>query len=228
MNTKVLSIAEAGSARPISPRLQNPRNMILKRAFDVVAASLLIVLFLPVMAVVAAAIIVQDGTPVFFGHRRIGRGGKTFRCWKFRTMIRDADRVLARLLEENPSIRNEWELTQKLREDPRIIPGIGHFLRRSSLDELPQLFNVLKGEMSMVGPRPVVADELKRYGVFRAHYISVRPGLTGPWQIGDRSDDDYDGRVSKDVAYIENADFATDLQIVFSTARVVVQPKGAY
>lgn len=218
--------------RPTSPphntgRPKSYRHMLLKRIFDVFASSILIVALLPLMLVVAAMISFQDGRPILFGHRRIGHNGKTFRCWKFRTMVRDADAQLTQLLDSDPAARAEWDDVQKLKDDPRIIPGIGHFLRRSSLDEMPQLFNVLCGEMSMVGPRPIVLDELERYGNFQSHYMSVRPGLTGPWQVGERSDGDYEARVRKDVSYVENWSFAQDVRIIFKTVSVPFKG-GAY
>ena len=209
-------------------RINAPQNSALKRAFDIIASFTLILLFFPVMIVIALAILIKDGMPVFYGHRRIGRNGTPFKCWKFRTMVRNADAELQRVLATDAAAKAEWELTQKLKQDPRIIPGVGHLLRRSSLDELPQLFNVLAGQMSMVGPRPVVSDELERYGAFRAHYVSIRPGLTGLWQIGERSDDNYEIRVRKDVHYIENWSLANDLQIMLNTARVPFDRKGAY
>ena len=228
MNSNLMTVSRSGHSAPEMPKLKKPLNLFLKRAFDILASSTLIVLFLPLMAVVAMAIMVQDGRPIFFGHRRIGRAGKPFNCWKFRTMARDADVQLKLLLASDPKARKEWEETRKLKNDPRIIPGIGHFLRRSSMDELPQLFNVLLGEMSMVGPRPVILDELDLYGSARAHYISVRPGLTGPWQIGDRNDEDYGERVRKDVSYVENWTFGGDVQIILRTARVPFESRGAY
>lgn len=228
MNSNLMTVGRSGHSTPEMPKLNKPLNIFLKRMLDIVASCVLIVLFLPLMAVVAMAIMVQDGRPVFFGHRRVGRGGKSFSCWKFRTMVRDADEQLERLLASDAGLRQEWEETRKLKDDPRIIPGIGHFLRSTSMDELPQLFNVLIGEMSMVGPRPVVLEELDLYGASRAHYISVRPGLTGPWQIGDRNDDDYDQRVRKDVSYVENWTLGGDLRIILSTVRVPFERRGAY
>lgn len=209
-------------------RMNISHNALAKRIFDIAAASALILILLPVIVSIYLLVILLDGAPVLYGHSRIGRGGKAFKCWKFRTMVRDSDKRLAELLKNNPAARDEWEATRKLRNDPRIIPGIGRFLRKTSLDELPQLFNVLAGQMSMVGPRPVVRGELSRYGAFRTHYTSVRPGLTGPWQIGERSNDDYDNRIDKDVKYIENWSLGGDFEIVLKTARVVVDTKGAY
>jgi exopolysaccharide production protein ExoY len=197
-------------------------NGLSKRCFDVVAALFMLVCFAPLLVTIAALIAWREGGSVIYAHERVGRGGQKFRCLKFRTMRLDADRVLARLLRESPQARIEWERARKLRDDPRIIPGIGHLLRRSSLDELPQIFNVLTGDMSMVGPRPIVEEELAKYGPWKDHYLAVRPGLTGPWQIGGRSDETYENRVSEDVRYIEQWQFATDLRIFARTALLVI------
>lgn len=193
-----------------------------KRAFDVVAAVMMLIAFAPLMLLIAAAVTMTDRGPVLFAHERVGRHGRRFRCLKFRTMVRDADAALARLLVEDEDARREWAAASKLRRDPRVIRGVGRLLRASSLDELPQLINVLRGEMSVVGPRPVVAEELDRYGPFRAHYLSVRPGLTGPWQTGGRSDTTYTERVALDARYVEEATLATDFAIVARTATMLL------
>jgi exopolysaccharide production protein ExoY len=205
-------------------------NGSLKRCFDIIAALVMLACFAPLLATIAALIAWRvGGDSVIYAHERVGRGGRKFRCFKFRTMVVDADRALARLLSESPQARLEWERAWKLRDDPRIIPGIGHLLRRSSLDELPQIFNVLTGDMSMVGPRPIVEEELDKYGPWKHHYLAVRPGLTGPWQIGGRSDESYENRVKEDVRYIEQWQFVTDLRIFTRTALLVVSGrcKGA-
>ena len=151
------------------------------------------------LILVALTIWVADGRPVIYRHRRIGRDGAAFDCLKFRTMARDADRALAAHLARSPAARAEWEATRKLRDDPRILGGLGRFLRRTSLDELPQILNVLRGEMSLVGPRPIVREELVHYGGQSRWYLAVRPGVTGPWQVGGRSDTSYATRVRLDV-----------------------------
>jgi undecaprenyl-phosphate galactose phosphotransferase len=181
----------------------------------------------PLMAVIAYRIRRADGGKAFFAHSRVGRHGELFRCYKFRTMISTSSEVLARLLAEDPEARAEWERDHKLRNDPRITP-VGRFLRRTSLDELPQLLNVLRGEMSLVGPRPVVMDELDRYGEARIYYLQVRPGLTGLWQISGRNDVDYGRRVSLDTWYVRNWTLWYDLVILFKTALVVPSRGGAY
>lgn len=218
----------AAAKAPEGLRIHYSSSALRKRIFDIAVSGTMIVLLAPLMALVALLIVVVDGMPVIFAHNRVGRDGKTFRCLKFRTMVKDAPARLEKILAENPAARREWDESQKLKHDPRILPMVGHVLRKSSLDELPQLFNVLRGEMSMVGPRPVTEAELARYGTWETHYTSVRPGLTGPWQISGRNDDSYDTRVEKDVDYIENWKLRKDLRIVFQTAKVVIGRNGAY
>ena len=164
---------------------------------------------------------------MIFGHERIGKGRKTFSCFKFRTMIPDAESVLEDLLIANPKARLEWEENHKLRNDPRIT-RFGEFLRKSSLDELPQLWNVIKGDMSLVGPRPVVADELAKYGQKAQVYCSVKPGITGLWQISGRSNVTYSRRVSLDALYVRNQRLVLDLWILFCTVKVVAKRVGAH
>ncbi len=198
-----------------------------KRAFDLAVASAMLVLFAPLMLLVALAIYFTDGLPVIYSHRRIGRLGASFPCLKFRTMVRESEFVLNRLLETDPEKRREWVEKQKLVNDPRVLGKAGRFLRRTSLDELPQIFNVLRGEMSIVGPRPIVQDELERYGSAADHYRSVRPGLTGPWQISGRSSLHYEQRVALDVAYIEDWGLGTDIRIVAKTVQILSGSKDA-
>lgn len=197
-------------------------NGYLKRCFDFFVALLMLICFAPLFALIAALIAWRGGGKVIYVQERVGRGGRKFRCLKFRTMVVNADEVLAEMLERSPQARLEWEQYRKLRDDPRIIPGIGGILRRSSVDELPQIFNVLMGDMSLVGPRPIVEEELEKYGPWKDHYLAVRPGLTGPWQIGGRSNETYEKRVNKDVRYIEEWRFTTDLGILTRTAFLVV------
>jgi lipopolysaccharide/colanic/teichoic acid biosynthesis glycosyltransferase len=189
-------------------------------------ALLLLLLLAPLMALVAWLIWRRDGAPVFFGHFRVGRDGDLFRCLKFRSMFRDAERMLQQLLEADPQARAEWEKDQKLSRDPRITP-IGHFLRRTSLDELPQLFNVLRGEMSLVGPRPITTGELTRYGAARWHYLSVQPGMTGLWQVSGRNNTTYDERVALDRRYVEARSLRLNLSILLRTVGVVLARDGA-
>jgi lipopolysaccharide/colanic/teichoic acid biosynthesis glycosyltransferase len=194
--------------------------------FNATCALALLLFFAPVMIVTAILVKMHDGGPVLFGHRRIGKGGRTFPCFKFRSMAVDADRRLLHLLETNPDARREWERDFKLQHDPRITP-LGHFLRKSSLDELPQLLNVLRGEMSLVGPRPIVQAEVPRYGRRIAEYCSVRSGITGLWQISGRSDVDYRRRVAIDVTYVRAKSFLLDVKILVLTVPAVLLRRGA-
>ncbi|GHE01992.1 hypothetical protein GCM10008024_19810 [Allgaiera indica] len=197
-----------------------------KRVFDRLFAALLLVFFAPFLILVAVVLLVTEGRPILFGHTRVGRGGQPFRCLKFRTMVPDAEARLQRLLDSDPAARQEWAETHKLSQDPRV-SCVGHFLRRTSLDELPQLFNVLRGEMSLVGPRPIVEDESIYYGQHFADYLSVRPGLTGAWQVSGRSTTTYAQRVAIDVAYVRGRSFVGDLCVLFRTVRVVLLREGA-
>ena len=206
---------------PQGVEMRSIKGEWVKRVFDLAVASAMLVLFAPLMLVVALAIYLTDGLPVIYAHTRIGRFGAPFPCLKFRTMVRDSEAALVRLLDADPDKRREWVETQKLLDDPRVLGSAGRFLRRTSLDELPQIFNVLRGEMSIVGPRPIVQKELERYGSAADHYLSVRPGLTGPWQIGGRSSLSYDQRVAVDVAYIEDWSLGKDIRIVLKTAKAL-------
>lgn len=206
--------------------IRNTRKDMVKRALDLVLASIAAVIFLPSILLIAF-VITRDGGPAFFAHTRIGRGGVPFRCLKFRTMVVNADAVLRDLLERDPAARAEWERDFKLRHDPRIT-RIGRFLRETSLDELPQLLNVLRGEMSLVGPRPITAEEVQKYGDLIHHYYSCRPGITGLWQVNGRSNTSYERRVSLDAEYSSTASLFGDLVILARTVEVVVRRTGAH
>jgi exopolysaccharide production protein ExoY len=199
---------------------------ILNLRANQIVAALLLLLFSPLMIVVAALIWRRDGAPILFAHYRVGLHGKLFRCMKFRTMLRDAEQRLSDLLERDPKAREEWAREQKLSNDPRITP-VGHFLRRTSLDELPQLINVLRGEMSLVGPRPITVAELTKYGSVRWHYLAVRPGITGLWQVSGRNDISYGERVALDQRYVESRSLRMDVQILLRTVKVVLARDGA-
>ncbi len=203
-----------------------PAMQFTKRAFDFIVCSALIVGLSPALLLIAY-LAQLDGGPVLFGHRRIGQNGQSFVCWKFRTMVMNADQVLQQVLETDPEAKAEWNACFKLKQDPRIT-RIGKFLRTTSLDELPQLLNVLKGEMSLVGPRPIVADEVRRYGAAFHDYARCRPGITGLWQVSGRSDVDYGGRVRLDQQYARGWSLITDIKVLWKTASVVIQRKGAY
>jgi len=197
-----------------------------KRVFDVVTACALLVMLSPLMLFLVWRIR-RDGGPAIFPHQRIGQSGKMFPCYKFRSMVVDATAQLQRLLESSPELRAEWERDHKLKDDPRI-SAVGHFLRKTSLDELPQLFNVLRGEMSLVGPRPIVEAELERYGDDAEYFLMVRPGITGLWQVSGRNDVGYETRVYLDSWYVKNWSLWYDIAILFKTVRVVFKREGAY
>lgn len=197
-----------------------------KLVFDKLFAAFALFTLAPVMAAIAIATRFGDPGPVFYKHKRIGQDGKPFDCVKFRSMRVNSAEVLGELLENDPVARAEWDRDQKLTDDPRIHP-VGKFLRKTSLDELPQFWNVLIGDMSIVGPRPIIEDEVKRYGVFFADYCAVRPGITGAWQVGGRNDTSYDHRVALDVEYVRNATLLDDIRIVFRTVAVVLTQRGA-
>jgi Undecaprenyl-phosphate galactose phosphotransferase WbaP len=200
-------------------------SKIIKRLIDIIGSLALLVLFSPLFLVVALMVSL-DGGPVFYRHKRIGRDGKPFGCLKFRTMILGAEACLNEYLSYHPEQRREWEQDQKLAFDPRVT-AIGNVLRRLSLDELPQLVNVLVGEMSLVGPRPVTEGELKHYGAAASAYLAVRPGLTGPWQVSGRNDVSYATRVAMDEAYVRNFSLWNDIVILLRTPGVVLSKKGA-
>jgi lipopolysaccharide/colanic/teichoic acid biosynthesis glycosyltransferase len=198
----------------------------LKRGIDIAGALALAVVFAPAMLGVTA-LLARGGGPVLFPHHRIGYRGRSFRCYKFRSMVTDADQQLEDMLAANPVLRAEWEETRKLRDDPRIT-RVGRFLRRTSLDELPQLWNVLKGDMSLVGPRPVVHEELSCYGRNLPTYLAAKPGLTGLWQVMGRSDTGYRRRVAMDIYYARRQGMLLDAVILLRTVGVVVAGRGAY
>lgn len=202
------------------------RGLGTKRTFDVMVATAMLLFALPAMFFIAVIMFSTDRGPILFSHERIGQNGKRFRCLKFRSMVVDSQEALRRHLELFPQARAEWEATQKLRDDPRITP-LGRFLRVTSLDELPQLINVIKGDMSLVGPRPIVQDEVVRYADQIEHYAAVRPGITGLWQVSGRSDVDYEQRVQLDTLYVREWSFIGDLVIMLKTVKVVVLRTGS-
>ena len=200
-------------------------ELLVKLVLDVVLAALAVLFMLPVFLVIAVAVS-ADGGPILFAHPRIGRGGRTFRCLKFRSMRVGGDKLLAELLENDPAEAMEWAVNRKLRHDPRVTP-LGRFLRRSSLDELPQLFNIIRMEMSLVGPRPIVQQELPRYGASVGKYCEFRPGLTGLWQVSGRSDTSFSERVKFDARYAETWSLGADFVILAKTIPAVLWGAGA-
>ncbi len=221
------AVLRLATQRPSPNRPIRERMMV--RLFDLVVASSMCIPAVPVAVVVGLLVRVSSGGPVLYSQERVGRGGETFRCLKFRSMRSDADEVLAELLAGSVEAREEWERSQKLRDDPRVT-RVGRFIRRSSLDELPQLINVLRGEMSIVGPRPLVPTETVRYGEAMLRVLSVKPGLTGLWQVSGRNDLSYPERVALDVRYVESRSFGSDVLICLRTAQAVVagESSGAY
>ena len=199
---------------------------LTKRLFDTVVASFLLLVFSPLFLYLYVRI-KEDGGPALFKQARIGRHGQVFECLKFRTMVVNAQERLQTLLDQHPDLRDEWNKDHKIKNDPRITP-LGDFLRRTSLDEIPQLLNVLKGEMSLVGPRPIVQAELKKYGEDVEYFLMVRPGMTGLWQVSGRSDMSYEKRVYLDTWYVKNWSLWYDLVILFKTINVVIARSGAY
>ncbi|HHQ6553078.1 TPA: undecaprenyl-phosphate galactose phosphotransferase WbaP [Serratia fonticola] len=210
----------------VSNSLAKRTSRFIKRAFDIVCAILIIIILSPILMFIAFAVS-RDGGNAIYGHERVGRNGKKFKCLKFRSMIVNSQEVLDNLLKSDLEARNEWEKDFKLKNDPRIT-RVGNFLRRTSLDELPQLFNVLLGDMSLVGPRPIVEKELERYAGEVDYYLMAKPGMTGLWQVSGRNDVDYETRVYFDAWYVKNWSLWNDIAILFKTINVVLKRDGAY
>jgi undecaprenyl-phosphate galactose phosphotransferase len=212
----------------ISNNLKSPFNRFIKRCFDIAVSLVFMPLLLLIIGVLGFLIKLDSPGPVFYQHARVGRNGKPFGIFKFRSMYRDSRERLATILRTDARAKQEWDSSFKLKNDPRIT-RMGNFLRKTSLDELPQIFNVLKGEMSLVGPRPVLAEELtKYYKEFTDYYHLVRPGITGLWQVSGRNDVNYDLRVRLDAWYVLNWSVWLDITILFKTISVVLQKEGAY
>jgi Undecaprenyl-phosphate galactose phosphotransferase WbaP len=203
------------------------RYRVIKRAMDILIVILAIPVLLPALAIVGLLVKFTSPGPIFFSHRRICRDGAFFSMWKFRTMCVNSSDVLEQHLAKHPKARIEWNKTHKLRVDPRITP-VGLFLRRYSLDELPQVWNVLRGQMSLVGPRPIVAAEVEKYANRFEYYCRVKPGVTGLWQVSGRSKLSYDARVKLDCDYVNRWSLLRDIRILFGTFRSVVNRDGAY
>lgn len=211
----------------VKNNLVRPWNRVIKTLFDYTLTFFGTLAILPILVIIALWIYKDSPGPILFKHMRVGKNGKVFPCYKFRTMCVDADVKLKDLLEKDPEAREEWERDFKLKNDPRITKS-GAFLRRTSLDELPQIFNVLKGEMSLVGPRPVIDEELPRYGNFLREYLAVKPGITGYWQVNGRSDTTYEERVAMDTWYVQNWSVWLDIMLLWRTFKSVAKQEGAY
>jgi lipopolysaccharide/colanic/teichoic acid biosynthesis glycosyltransferase len=218
-------VREPDAAAPVLPATLPPRGPWaggLKRAFDVAAVLLAAPFVLPLVAVLAL-LVRRDGGPAFFAQDRVGRGGRIYRMWKLRSMVPDAEALLAAHLADDPAAAREWAVKQKLARDPRVT-RFGRLLRRSSLDELPQLWNVLVGDMSLVGPRPMLPDQRPLYPG-RAYY-ALRPGITGPWQVSDRHRTSFAARAEFDADYAARLSFRTDIGLLLATLRVVWKGTG--
>lgn len=200
---------------------------VLKRVIDVIGALLALVFLSPLLLLCSILILVRDPGPLLFTQQRLGKDGRLFRCYKFRSMIVNADQVLHELLSSDARARLEWERLHKLKADPRITK-LGRFLRMSSIDELPQFLNVVKGDMSLVGPRPIVPDEAVRYGRFLRNYLDVKPGLTGLWQVNGRNNTTYRRRIAFDIFYSKHRSLALDLWILGMTVPAILKREGSY
>lgn len=212
----------------IQNNLKSLPNKMIKRLFDICVSLLSLPLVLPAIGIFGLLIRLETPGNSIYSHNRMGRNGKAFKCYKFRTMERNAEEKLREMLESSEEIRCEWEKNRKLKEDPRITK-VGRFLRKTSLDELPQIFNVIKGDMSLVGPRPVTREEIeKHYGEAAGLCFSVPPGITGLWQVSGRSSKGYDYRMKLDAWYVMNWSIWLDVTIIFKTLRVVTKMEGAY
>jgi Undecaprenyl-phosphate galactose phosphotransferase WbaP len=211
----------------VPPPLSYRVAITAKRGMDVLAGSLLLCVASPLFPLIAIAVRMGSPGPVLYRHSRIGRGGRSFNAFKFRTMVVDAEEVLKQHLAEHPDVALEWLSDHKLKEDPRVT-SLGKWLRKVSLDELPQIINVLTGEMSLVGPRPIVNAEVEKYGPTYSVYTTVRPGITGLWQVSGRNDTTYQERVTLDNYYVMNWSIWLDMRILIRTAKVLLTTEGAY
>ncbi|WP_279481916.1 exopolysaccharide biosynthesis polyprenyl glycosylphosphotransferase [Aureimonas sp. SK2] len=225
--TTLAAVTESDVAAKRAPvDLSRPLGGSLKRTVDITLTLAALLFLSPLMLLIVVAMKISDPGPVFFGHKRVGFDGRHFRCYKFRSMATNSAELLQRLLHSDPAARAEWEATQKLRNDPRVT-RIGRFLRETSLDELPQLFNVLRGEMSLIGPRPIVDEEVHRYTHRFDAYKRTRPGVTGMWQVNGRSNTSYTSRVKFDSYYVRHWSLWLDIQILIKTVKVVMNREGS-
>lgn len=220
--TQVVAMPNSGNSLPVSRRYHRRAYHIVKRWFDFTASLIALIILFPVFFIVSILVLISSGAPVAFKQKRVGLHGKPFFIYKFRTMVRNAEEIL----KAHPELMEEYKRNFKIENDPRI-SKVGNFLRKSSLDELPQFINVLKGDMSLVGPRPIVIPELEKYGDSKDMYMAMRPGCTGLWQCGGRSATTYDERVALDTEYFERAGLRFDLWIIFRTIVAIFTARGA-
>lgn len=219
------NVIELGAFAPGA--YENLWYQTLKRGFDVIASGIGLIVLFPVFLIISLIVMLGDGAPIFYKQKRIGIRGETFWIYKFRSMRKDSDAILKELLATNEEMRKEFEETYKLKNDPRLIK-FGDFLRKSSLDELPQLLNVFLGHMSLVGPRPIVPNEAYKYGSVFEIYKRMKPGCAGLWQCSGRNDTTYEERVNLDSSYYQSATFGGDIWVLMSTIKSLVRAKGAY
>ena len=205
------------------------KKQLSKRFFDIVFGVVSIILISPVYLLIILIIkIWSPASPVFFSHWRVGQNGRYFKCLKFRTMVPDAEEILDNWKIDNPALYEEFQKGFKLEHDPRVVRVIGTILRKTSLDELPQLINVIKGDMSLVGPRPIVMAEIEKYSVYFDSLVTIRPGITGLWQVSGRSDVSYEERIMMDIEYVHNISLWRDIRIILRTLYIVFKKAGAY
>jgi exopolysaccharide production protein ExoY len=206
----------------------NIKHIPTKRIFDLLFSLVTLIVLSPLYLLIALTIRLTSKGKIIYSHERIGRGGHAFKCLKFRTMYADSEHRLSNLLETYPELKTEWEKNRKLKKDPRITP-VGTFLRKTSLDELPQFWNVLKGDLSVVGPRPVVHEEMvNHYGMKAAKILTIRPGITGIWQVSGRNDASYRARIRMDEKYVDHHNIALDIKLILRTIPKIFNTKGAY
>jgi len=227
-NAEVInSINHKGLAFFVKNNLLNPVDKTFKTVFDITLALILTLVFSPLLIIIYLAIFITTGNNPVFRQKRIGKEGKEFDIYKFKTMVENADEILKQYLEQNSKAKEEYEKYHKLKDDPRITK-IGKFLRRTSLDELPQLINILKGEMSLIGPRPILPNEISKFGEYFEYYKAVKPGITGLWQVSGRNELDFYQRIRLDVWYVRNWSIELDFLILLKTILIVLSRKGSY
>lgn len=223
VNDNVLTKPIITTKKQSNEQIKSNTYLIIKRIVDVFLATIGLIFLLPFFLIIGIIIKIDSKGPVFFAHNRIGKNGKPFKMYKFRTMHKNAQEMIKDFTEEQ---KREWQENYKLKEDPRITK-VGNILRKTSLDELPQIWNIIKGDLSIIGPRPIVTDELKKYGKSKEKFLSVTPGLTGYWQANGRSDTTYEERMEMELYYVDHISWKLDIQIFFKTIISVIKKEGA-